>query len=166
MQRCTPANDTKRECHTAAQAMDIPFLALPLNIDVSPFPMPAPFQSKDHSRLYHFFATSVLPCMVRQTSLARYSEQRYCLWLALEHPSVMGAMIGIAALRAKEQSPRFKILAIESYLFSINCLRSVIANAEYTGNEDWLLATTIFLCVLEVMIPLLSVQQAAKHWIY
>ncbi|PLB51232.1 hypothetical protein P170DRAFT_406981 [Aspergillus steynii IBT 23096] len=152
-----------RECQSESQDQDYPLITVPPNINVSSITMPAPFQSKEHLRLYHYFTASVLPFLIRQTSLARYSEQRHFLRLALEHPPVMGAVIGIAALRTREQSSRLNILAIESYLFSINYLRKSISRANYTGDEDWLLATTILLCVLEQNSRYDEVPNAGSH---
>ncbi|KAL4896554.1 hypothetical protein BDV59DRAFT_108693 [Aspergillus ambiguus] len=112
--------------------------------------MPSPFQQEEHLRLYRFFADCVLPLhLVRRTSLSRYSDQKHMLGLAFANPPLMGAIIAIAAMKEMEESRGDVRLAVESYLFTIESLRKGIADGKYFGNEDWLLATTILLCVFE-----------------
>ncbi|RJE26976.1 hypothetical protein PHISCL_00677 [Aspergillus sclerotialis] len=112
--------------------------------------MPPPFQQEEHFRLYRYFAHCVLPRrLVRQTSLSRYSDQKHMLRLAIAYPPLMGATIAIAAMKEIRQSHQGVRLAVESYLFTLNNLREGIKRGKYTGNEDWLLATTVLLCVFE-----------------
>ncbi|KKK13211.1 hypothetical protein ARAM_000566, partial [Aspergillus rambellii] len=111
--------------------------------------MPGPFHQEEHSQLYRYFAHSVNPCLVRRTSLSRYSENSYILRLALAHPPLMAVLIAVAAISTPSQSPRRISLAVESYLFAIGTVKTGILEGKYAGNEDWLLATTTFLCIFE-----------------
>jgi hypothetical protein len=71
------------------------------------------------------------------------------LRLGLEFPPLMGIMVAIAAVdRANHHQ-----LAMRSYIFAIRELRASIADANDAKNEDGLLATTICLCVYEVVCP-------------
>jgi hypothetical protein len=61
----------------------------------------------------------------------------------------MGIMVAIAAVdRANHHQ-----LAMRSYIFAIRELRASITDANDAKNEDGLLATTICLCVYEVVCP-------------
>lgn len=115
--------------------------------------MPSPFQ-KEYLYLYRYFAECVLPRrLVRQTSLSRYSDQKHMLRLAVAHSPLMGAIIAIAAMKKRQQPYSNVTLAVKCYLFTINSLQKWVARGNYTGSEDWLLATTVLLCVFEVLLP-------------
>lgn len=125
------------------------------HLSLSMTAMPPPFREEEHFRLYRYFAHCVLPQrLVRQTSLSRYSDQKHMLQLAIAYPPLMGATIAVAAMKETRQSQCSVRLAVEGYLFTINNLREGIARGKYTGNEDWLLATTVLLCVFEVLPPI------------
>jgi len=124
------------------------------NLSPSVLAMPFPFQQEEYLHLYQYFAECVLPRrLVRQTSLSRYSDQKHMLRLAIAHPPLMGAIIAIAAMKERQQPYGNVTLALKSYIFTINSLRKCVARGKYTGTEDWLLATTVLLCVFEVLLP-------------
>ncbi|KAL3484515.1 hypothetical protein BJX62DRAFT_243844 [Aspergillus germanicus] len=111
--------------------------------------MPEPFQTDENVHLYRCFASSILPRLVRQTSLFRYSVDAHLLRLALSHAPLLGALVSIAAMWTVPQSKQQSSLAVNSYLFAINSLKKGIADGAFVGNEDWLLATTTLLCLFE-----------------
>ncbi|KAL3450816.1 hypothetical protein BJX65DRAFT_252337 [Aspergillus insuetus] len=114
-----------------------------------PIPIPEPFHTDEHLQLYRYFASSIMPRLVRQTSLSRYSVDTHLLRLALSHAPLLGALISIAAMWTVPQSKHQSSLAVKSYLFAINSLKKGISNGAFVGDEDWLLATTTLLCLFE-----------------
>ncbi|EAS28826.3 uncharacterized protein CIMG_07572 [Coccidioides immitis RS] len=111
--------------------------------------MPPPFRLEEHFNLYCYFANSLLPTLVRQCSLPKYSDQTYILNLAVQFPPLMGAMIAVAAVRLPRHDESYLHLGLKCYHFSIQNLREGLASDKYKGNEDYLLATTILLCIWE-----------------
>ncbi|KAL3476566.1 hypothetical protein BJX99DRAFT_139162 [Aspergillus californicus] len=114
-----------------------------------PISMPEPFHTGEHVQLYRYFASSILPRLIRQTSLSRYSVDSHLLRLALSHAPLMAALASIAAMWTVPQSHHQVSIAVASYLFAINALKNEISNSALVGNEDWLLATTTLLCLFE-----------------
>ena len=95
--------------------------------------------------LYAHFATTVLPRLTRPTCPAEYVDHSYMLHLAHGFPPLMTIMVAIAAADLGRRE-----LAMDRYLCSLRTLQHSLADAADAGNEDGLLATTIFLCVFEV----------------
>lgn len=105
-------------------------------------------QPADHVTLFSHFANSIMPRIVRQDCRPEYSNQEYMLRLAHVSPPLMAVIIAIAAFDMKTR--HYERLAMESYRLSLHNLRVRIGRAPNAGNDDALLATTIFLCVFEV----------------
>ncbi|CAK97023.1 uncharacterized protein An11g08910 [Aspergillus niger] len=118
-----------------------------------PVSMPAPFHKNEHLRIYRYFAHSIAPKLVRQTSLSRYSQDLHIARLALAHPPLMGVFIAIAGMEMSLQSSNLHSLALQSYLFAITSIKTGLMEGRHTGTEDWLLATTTFLCLFELNLP-------------
>ena len=123
-----------------------------------PVSLPAPFHKEEHLRLYRYFAHSIAPKLVRQTSLSKYAEALSFLRLALVHAPLMGVLVAIAGTMILPHSPDHQALALQSYLFAITSVKTGIREGHYAGTEDWLLATTTYLCIFEVLFlpPLLN----------
>lgn len=115
-----------------------------------PVPLPAPFQLPEHNYLYRYYASTLVPRLVRKNSLARFLDQTYFLRLAWEFPPLMGAMISIAGMRLASSSRWAIQCAIESYMYTISGLRKKIAQIRIPETNDALLATVITLSVFEV----------------
>ncbi|GKZ81456.1 hypothetical protein AnigIFM56816_005977 [Aspergillus niger] len=62
----------------------------------------------------------------------------------------MGVLIAIAGMEMSLQSPNLHSLALQSYLFAITSIKTGLMEGRHTGTEDWLLATTTFLCLFEL----------------
>ncbi|KAJ0415186.1 fungal-specific transcription factor domain-containing protein [Aspergillus carlsbadensis] len=135
-----PATDEMAPCSTE----------LVLTRGLSPvITMPEPFHTEEHVHLYRYFASSIMPRLVRQTSLSRYSVDAHLLRLALGHAPLLGALVSIAAMWTVPRSKHQSSLAVKCYLFAINSLKKGITDGALVGNEDWLLATTTLLCLFE-----------------
>lgn len=115
-----------------------------------PVSMPHPFQLREHCYLYRYFASELLPRLVRQDSLARYGDQTYMLRLATEFPPLMGALVSIAGMHLTS-SPHWPVSrAIESYIQTLMGLQGILRHSGYLKYSDALLATVITLAVFEV----------------
>lgn len=111
--------------------------------------MPAPFQLQEHGYLHHYFTSAILPHLVLHTSL----DQTHVLRLALESPTLMGAMISIGGMHLPS-SVRWSYssayyCAVQSYLYTIKSLQRSLTDASEAGCDDRILATVILLSVFE-----------------
>ncbi|KAJ5831710.1 fungal Zn binuclear cluster domain-containing protein [Penicillium riverlandense] len=112
-------------------------------------PLPAPFQLQEHGYLYRYYASTLVPRLVRKNSLARFLDQTHFLRLAWEFPPLMGAMISIAGMQLASSSRWAIQCAIESYIYTISGLQKTIAQLRNPETNDGLLATVISLSVFE-----------------
>ena len=124
-----------------------------LTIELPPLvPMPSPFQLEKHRYLFRFFKSSILPRLVRQNSLARYTDQTFMLRLALRFSPLMGALISVAGMQLAP-APHWSVpFAVESYIQAILGLRERLSQTTDFGCDDALLATVVTLSVFEVRI--------------
>ncbi|KAJ5148433.1 fungal Zn binuclear cluster domain-containing protein [Penicillium atrosanguineum] len=114
-----------------------------------PVSMPHPFQLQEHRYLYRYFASELLPRLVRQESLARYGDQTYMLRLAMEFPPLMGALVSIAGMQLTS-SPHWPVSrAIENYIQTLIGLQGCLKKHGNFRSSDALLATVITLSVFE-----------------
>ena len=140
----------RRGCRaTTSPESELSMLRLPPPIGVTAV-MPAPFQLQEHSYLHHYFISAILPHLVLHTSL----DQTHMLRLALESPTLMGAMISIGGMHLPS-SVRWSYssayyCAVQSYLYTIKLLQRSLADAGKAGCDDGILATVILLSVFEV----------------
>ncbi|PCD28580.1 hypothetical protein AU210_011139 [Fusarium oxysporum f. sp. radicis-cucumerinum] len=104
-------------------------------------------QHADYVALLSHFVDSICPRIVRRECRPEYFNHEYILRLAYVCPPLMAVIIAVAAF--DKETPRYDRLAMESYQFSLHNLRTRIARAANAGNDDALLATTVFLCVFE-----------------
>ncbi|KAL2802011.1 hypothetical protein BJX63DRAFT_426365 [Aspergillus granulosus] len=101
-----------------------------------PVSMPEPFHTDQHGQLYRYFASSIMPRLIRQTSLSRYSVDSHLLRLALGHAPLMAALVSIAAMWAVPQSHHQVSIAVASYLFAINALKKEISNGVFVEYDS------------------------------
>ncbi|EGU84579.1 hypothetical protein FOXB_04896 [Fusarium oxysporum f. sp. conglutinans Fo5176] len=84
---------------------------------------------------------------IRRECRPEYFSHEYMLRLAYVCPPLMAVIIAVAAF--DKETPRYDRLTMESYQFSLHNLRARIARAANAGNDDALIATTVFLCMFE-----------------
>ncbi|KAJ5621129.1 fungal Zn binuclear cluster domain-containing protein [Penicillium lagena] len=104
---------------------------------------------QEHGYLYRYYASTLVPRLVRKNSLARFLDQTHFLRLAWEFPPLMGAMISIAGMQLASSSHWAIQCAIESYMYTISGLQKTIAQLRNPETNDGLLATVISLSVFE-----------------
>lgn len=107
--------------------------------------MPSPFHTEQHTYLYQQFISTILPRLVRQSSI----DQTYMLCLAPEYPPLMGAMISVAGMQIAPRPSWSVHCAVQSYLYTIVSLQKSLVDTQRAG-DDSLLATVILLSVFEV----------------
>lgn len=145
--------DQRRDRQTRSDTRNAPFQTLGgLSFHKLPPPvsMPYPFQLQRHCYLYRYFASELLPRLVRQESLARYGDQTYMLRLAMEFPPLMGALVSIASMNLTSSRHWPISRAIESYVQTLIELQESLKQYEHSRSGDAILATVITLSVFEV----------------
>lgn len=110
--------------------------------------MPAPFNNEEYCYLYHQFISSILPRLVRKSSI----DQTYMLCLAPDYPPLMGAMISVAGMQIAPRPTWSVKCAVQSYLYTINWLQKSLMLKKSAKDGDSLLATVILLSVFEVCV--------------
>lgn len=110
--------------------------------------MPAPFNNEEYCYLYHQFISSILPRLVRKSSI----DQTYMLCLAPDYPPLMGAMISVAGMQIAPRPTWSVKCAVRSYLYTITWLQKSLMLKKSAKDGDSLLATVILLSVFEVCV--------------
>ena len=110
-----------------------------------PVVMPAPFQSDENAYLYRYFVSTILPRLVRQSSL----DQTHMLRLAPQFSPLFGAMVSVAGMQLPSTA-RWPIhFALQGYLHAIHSLQTSLTDITKAGCDDRVLATVILLSVFE-----------------
>ncbi|KAE8332674.1 hypothetical protein BDV39DRAFT_215750 [Aspergillus sergii] len=110
-----------------------------------PVVMPAPFQSCGNAYLYRYFASTILPRLVRQSSL----DQTHMLRLAPQFSPLFGAMVAVAGMQLPCTARWPTRFALQGYLHTIHSLQASLTDITKAGCDDRVLATVILLSVFE-----------------
>ncbi|KAL3483594.1 fungal Zn binuclear cluster domain-containing protein [Aspergillus germanicus] len=110
-----------------------------------PIMTPAPFQSDQYAYLYRYFASTILPRLVRQSSL----DQTHMLRLGPQFSPLFGAMLSVAGMQLP-CTARWPIhSALRGYLHAIKALQTSLTDITKAGCDDRVLATVVLLSVFE-----------------
>jgi hypothetical protein len=91
-----------------------------------------------------------LPIQVHHPFGQNPIDQSYLISMSFHSPALMNALCACAALTLRSSSQPWQSFAIGCYILSLREVRQGIADGSYTGTEDFLLATIMWLCVFEV----------------
>lgn len=108
--------------------------------------MPEPFQSPEYAYLYRYFASSISPRLVRESSL----DQSHMLGLGPTFSPLLAAMVSVAGMQLPCTERWPTRLALQGYLHAINWLQTSLTDITKAGCNDCVLATVILLSVFEV----------------
>jgi len=90
------------------------------------------------------------PLQVHQYPDIGPTDQSYLISMSLCSSPLMDALLACAALTFRPYSKVWQSFAIERYNRSVHDICLGIDDGSFTGEEDCLLATTMWLCVFEV----------------
>ncbi|KAI1934676.1 hypothetical protein LOZ66_005836 [Ophidiomyces ophidiicola] len=116
---------------------------------LEPAVLPAPFDRAAHARLLHYGAATVLPAVVRPGARARYRDHAYVLGLAVQCAPLLGALLAVTASRVARGDAAFVPRGVAAYRTALALLRDGLARGCWAGDEDSLLATTVWLGIWE-----------------
>lgn len=115
----------------------------------------SPFESAEQYAIFTHFAESFLPSLVHRGAHPQYRNQDYMLSLGFEYPPLMNAMLACSAMNLACSSNYYQPTAVRNYVSALRSMRKDIQDGRLTGTEDYLLATTVCLCVFEVRLTYL-----------
>lgn len=91
-----------------------------------------------------------LPIQVHHCPGQEPVDQSYLVSMALHSSALMNALLACSALTLRHGSQSWQSFAVGSYVLSLNEVGKGIADGSFTGTEDLLLATVMWLCIFEV----------------
>lgn len=91
-----------------------------------------------------------LPIQVHHNPERDPVDQSYLISMSLCFPPLMNALLACSALTLRFGSKDWPSFAIQSYVLSLHEVRQGIADGRFTGTEDHLLATVMWLSIFEV----------------
>jgi hypothetical protein len=91
-----------------------------------------------------------LPIQVHHNPERDPVDQSYLISMSLRFPPLMNALLACSALTLRSGSKHWPSFAIRSYVLSLHEVRQGIAGDRFTGTEDHLLATVMWLSIFEV----------------
>ncbi|KAL2793905.1 hypothetical protein BJX66DRAFT_217027 [Aspergillus keveii] len=110
-----------------------------------PVATPEPFQLEEYAYLYRYFASTILPRLVRQSSL----DQTHMLRLGPQFSPLFGAMASVAGMQLPCTARWPLHLALRGYLHAIQSLQKSLTDITKAGCDDRILATVVLLSVFE-----------------
>lgn len=103
----------------------------------------------------HYLSTHLrerfLPNVLRGDAHKAFHDWRPLIAAGTEKNIAMKAYLATAAMHASWIEKKFRTVALKYYNSAISDLRRDIEGGHVHGSEDWLVHTTSFLCLFEVM---------------
>ncbi|KAL2815108.1 hypothetical protein BJX63DRAFT_169493 [Aspergillus granulosus] len=140
-----PHGRSQRRTGTQATTRTGAPLGLSLIQLASPIIMPAPFQSPEYAYLYQYFASTILPRLVRQSLL----DQTHMLRLGPKFSPLFGAMVSVAGMQLPSTERWSTYFTLQGYLHAIQALQTSLTDITKAGCDDRILATVVLLSVFE-----------------